>query len=265
MTNNEHAINLRFQCARSLVDEAARLALSLRPEPGKAQAALKGKQDYVTEADNAVEHFIRQRLSALFPEDSVLGEEEGGNTDSMYQWVVDPIDGTSNFARGRNRWCISLALLIDKKPIIGIIHAPAINEVFTAQCGKGAFLNGRPIKASQTRSMDEAMVEIGWSPYVPKNWFEERMSRILQLGTMPRSLGSGALALADVACGRSDGYLEKVIFLWDVAAALVLLKEAGAHVSPFIEMGGAVQPTTILASAPHISSILSQQFDIEVG
>lgn len=264
MTDHKNALDLRFQCARSLIDEAASLALSLRPAPGKAQAKLKGKQDYVTKADHAVEDFIRRRLGTLFPEDSVLGEEEGGDTKSMYQWVVDPIDGTSNFARGRHRWCISLALLVHQKPVIGMIHAPALGDVFTAQDGKGAFLNNHPIKASQTSSMDEAMVEVGWSPYVPKNWFEERMSRLLQLGTMPRSLGSGALALADVACGRSDGYLEKVIFLWDVAAALVLLKEAGAHVSPFIEMGGASQPTTILASAPQISSILSQQFGIEL-
>lgn len=262
MANTE--VDLRFQAASNIVADAAELALSMQPAPGKPQASLKGRQDYVTEADQAVEKFVTERLQALFPQDSVLGEEKGGGIGAQYQWVIDPIDGTSNFARGRNRWCISLGLMKENTPVAGIINAPALREIFTAQLGQGAFLNNRPINASKTSTMNEAMVEIGWSPYVPEGWFQERMSSMLSLGAMPRSLGSGALALADVACGRSDGYLEHTIFLWDVAAALILLKEAGADVSPFIKMGGTTQPTTILASAPSVSSILSQSFNVKM-
>lgn len=266
MTHSHHTSesDTRFHVARSIVSDAARLALSMLPSPGKPQGSLKGKQDYVTEADKAVEKLITTRIQSLFPHDGILGEENGAHGDGDYLWVIDPIDGTSNFARGRNRWCISLGLLHDGKPVAGIIHAPALNEIFTAHLGQGAFLNNRPISASKTHDMGEAMVEVGWSPYAAEGWFQKKMSSLLELGTMPRSLGSGALALADVACGRSDGYLEHTIFLWDVAAALVILHEAGAHVSPFLDMGGRTHPTTILATAPAISSTLAACFDVKM-
>ncbi|MDF7674818.1 inositol monophosphatase [Acetobacteraceae bacterium ESL0709] len=260
----EMEISRRFYVAKSLLEEAALLALAMRPAPGGPSATLKGRQDYVTEADRAVESMIYQRLAKLFPEDGFIGEEHGEQAQGLYQWVLDPIDGTSNFARGRNRWCISLGLMKNKHPVAGIINAPALKEIFTAIEGKGAFLNDTPIRAAKSHVMDEAMVEIGWSPFVPLEWWQEKTTALLNLGGMPRSLGSGALALADVACGRSDGYLEKVIYIWDVAAALVILKEAEACVSPFIEMGGLKEKTIILATAPGVASELSQAFGIEL-
>lgn len=261
ITANDEVM-LRFYAAKSLLEEAATLALSMRPAPGSPNASLKGRQDYVTEADRAVETMISERLSKLFPHDGFIGEEQGTQAQGTYNWVLDPIDGTSNFARGRNRWCISLGLMKNEQPVAGIINAPALKEVFTAIDGKGAFLNGLPIRAAQETNVSESMIEIGWSPFVPLEWWQEKTTALLTLGSMPRSLGSGALALADVACGRSDGYLEKVIYIWDVAAALVILKEAGACVSPFIKMGGLKTKTTILATAPAISDKLSQAFGV---
>lgn len=262
LSHSDTDIDVRFRAARSVIEEAATLAKRMQPAPGKPIAELKGRQDYVTEADKKVETFLVERLSRLFPCDAFLGEEHGENGSSEFRWVIDPIDGTSNYARGRNRWCISLGLMRGDKPVAGIITAPALNETFTAQHGKGAFLNGRAITASSTDNLNEAMVEIGWSPYVPEDWFPQKMDILLKTGAMPRSLGSGALALADVACGRSDGYHEYVIFLWDVAAALVLLEEAGACVSPFLKMGGLTQRTTILASAPAIAPVLFKTLGI---
>lgn len=258
----ETAIDLRFHAAHSIIRKAASLAQAMQPAPGKPVADLKGHQDYVTEADRAVETFVTTHLAALFPEDAFLGEEHGGASSGLFRWIIDPIDGTSNYARGRNRWCISLGLMYQDVPVAGIIEAPALQETFIARKGKGAFLNDSPIKASTTSSLKEAMVEVGWSPYVPEGWYPEKMQALLDKGAMPRSLGSGALALADVACGRSDGYHEFVIFLWDVAAALVLLEEAGACVSPFLKMGGLTQRTTILASAPTIASTLSDTLGV---
>lgn len=258
----EKAIDLRFHAAHSIIRKAATLARNMQPAPGKPVAELKGHQDYVTEADRAVETFITTQLAALFPEDAFLGEEHGNVSSGLFRWVIDPIDGTSNYARGRNRWCISLGLMYQDTPVAGIIEAPSLRETFTARKGKGAFLNDSPIRASRTSSMKEAMVEVGWSPYVPEGWYPEKMQALLNKGVMPRSLGSGALALADVACGRSDGYHEFVIFLWDVAAALVLLEEAGARVSPFLKMGGLTQRTTILASAPELASPLSDTLGV---
>ncbi|MCX5619231.1 MULTISPECIES: inositol monophosphatase family protein [Bombella] len=261
---NTSAINERFHAAQKIIKDAAQLAKNMQPAPGKPTAELKGHQDYVTEADRAVETFLVKELSALFPDDAFLGEEYGATQSGAFRWVIDPIDGTSNYARGRNRWCISIGLMHHDTPVAGIIEAPTLRESFTARIGQGAFLNGTPIQASKTDKLREAMVEIGWSPYVPEGWYPQKMGALLTEGSMPRSLGSGALALADVACGRSDGYHEYVIFLWDVAAALVLLQEAGACVSPFLKNGGLTQRTPILACAPLIAPSLSKTLGVSL-
>lgn len=257
-------IAVRLEAARSVVRDAATLALAMCPPPGGPSGTLKGMQDYLTEADGAVETLISERIQALFPEDGFQGEEGGTRRQGKYRWVVDPIDGTSNFSRGRDRWCVSLGLLEGDTPVAGIIDAPALNEIFIARRGHGATLNGKPIKASPISSTNEAMIEMGWSPRVPVGVFDQKIASIMALGAMPRSGGSGAMALADVACGRLDGYLEIVINLWDVAAALVLLEEAGARVSAFLETGGLTGGATILAAAPGVAEALSKAVDVEI-
>ncbi|MBB2155978.1 inositol monophosphatase [Gluconacetobacter diazotrophicus] len=256
------AILCRFEAARSIVRDAADLAMSMRPPSGGPTAKLKSAQDWLTEADGAVEALISARIGTLFPEDGFQGEEEGRTRTGRLRWVVDPIDGTSNYARGRNRWCVSLGLLDGDQPVAGIIQAPALGETYTAVRGHGAFLNGRPIRASAVTDTRSAMVEMGWSSRVPDGVFAEKAATILRLGAMPRSSGSGALALADVACGRLDGYLEIVINLWDVAAALVLLEEAGARVSPFLRDGGLEGGITLLAAAPGIAADLAVALEV---
>ncbi|NHN90666.1 inositol monophosphatase [Acetobacter sicerae] len=256
------AIERRFEAARAVVDDAARLALSMRPPPGGPVGTQKSAQDWLTEADGAVEAFISRRMAALFPDDGFQGEEEGATRSGSLRWVVDPIDGTSNFARGRNRWCVSLGLLEDDRPVAGIVCAPALGETYTGLVGKGAFLNGKPIKASPVNDTRSAMIEMGWSNRVPKPVFMEKIGAILDSGAMPRSGGSGALALTDVACGRLDAYIEIVINLWDVAGALPILAEAGAKVSPFLRDGGLTGGATILAVAPGIAEALSKAVQI---
>lgn len=251
------AIARRFEAARAVVADAARLAMSMRPPPGGPVGIQKSAQDWLTEADGAVEAFISQRMATLFPEDGFQGEEGGMTRKGGLLWVVDPIDGTSNYARGRNRWCVSLGLLEDNKPVAGIVAAPALNETYTALIGHGAHLNGTKIQASPVKDTRSAMLEMGWSNRVPKDVFMDRIGAFLDLGAMPRSGGSGALALTDVACGRLDGYLEIVINLWDVAGALPILAEAGARVSPFLEEGGLEGGASILAVAPHIAEAVA--------
>lgn len=256
------ALAYRLEAARAVVHDAARLAMSMRPPPGGPQGELKSAQDWLTETDGAVEAFIAQRMQALFPEDGFQGEEGGISRTGSLRWVVDPIDGTSNYARGRCRWCVSLGLMDGDEPVAGVIDAPALGEVYTALRGYGAFLNGKPIKASPIRDPVRSMIEMGWSGRVPKPVFMEKMDAIMALGTMPRSGGCGALALADVASGRLDGYIEIVINLWDVAAALPLLAEAGAVVSPFLQNGGLTGGATILAANPYIGPILAEAVSI---
>ena len=115
------------------------------------QVEQKGHQDYVSEADRNIEVMIRDKIFEAFPDDVVLGEELGGQTgDSL--WVVDPIDGTSNFVRGQNFWCVSISYLRDGKPVVGVIYAPATDELFYAQAGHGAFCNGAPMRVKKVNN-----------------------------------------------------------------------------------------------------------------
>ncbi len=252
------ALDARFAAALELATEAGALALRMRPSPGAATVTLKGAQDWLTEADGAVERFLSDRLATLFPADGFQGEEGGKARGGSLRWVVDPIDGTSNYARGRRRFCVSLALLEDRTPLIGVLVAPAMGETFAARLGGGATLDGAAIRAAATTELARALVEVGWSHRRPVAAFAALMQRVIEAGAAPRASGSGALGLADVAAGRSDAYVELHINLWDVAAALVLLREAGAHVSPFLEGDGPERGNPILACAPGIAAELTR-------
>jgi len=252
------ALDERFETAIALATEAGAMALRMRPPPGAAIATLKGAQDWLTEADGAVEQFLSDRLAAAFPADGFQGEEGGKARQGTLRWVVDPIDGTANYARGGARFCVSLALLEDRTPLIGVLVAPAAGETFAARLGGGATLNGAAIHAAGTTEMARAIVELGWSHRRPAAMFNSLMQRIIEAGAAARLSGSGALGLADVAAGRSDAYVELHINLWDVAAALVLLHEAGAHVSRFLDGDGPERGNPILACAPGIATELTR-------
>jgi myo-inositol-1(or 4)-monophosphatase len=159
--------------------------------------------------------------------------------------------------RGAKRFCVSLGCLDGDAPVIGVIVAPALDETFAACAGAGATLNGAAIRAADTTDLTRATVELGWSRRRPLGDFVALTERIIAAGAMPRLNGSGALGLADVAAGRTDAYAELHINLWDVAAALVILAEAGARVSPFLSGDGQVAGNPILACAPGIADALS--------
>ncbi len=143
-------------------------------------------------------------------------------------------------------------------PVAGVINAPALGEVYTAQRGVGAWLNGQKLIASPVTDAKSAMIEIGWSAKVSPETYASRAKAFLELGMAPRTGACGALALADVASGRSDGYLEIAINLWDVAAALVLIEESGARVSPFLVNGGLTGAIPILATAPGVAELVAR-------
>jgi myo-inositol-1(or 4)-monophosphatase len=251
------ALTDRFETAIQLATEAAALALQMRPPPGASSAKLKGAQDWLTEADGAVERLLSERLANAYPADGFQGEEGGRARSGTLRWVVDPIDGTANFMRGGKRFCVSLGCLEGDTPVLGVIVAPALGETFAACHGLGATLNGVPIHAAETTDLARATVELGWSLRRPREAFLSLTDRIVAAGAMPRLNGSGALGLADVAAGRSDAYVELHINLWDVAAALAILGEAGAAVSPFLAGDGATNGNPILAAAPGIAAALS--------
>ena len=255
-----HALDRRLEIAIALATEAGGLAMRLRPPPGGTLATLKGVQDWVTEADGAVERFLSERLLHAFPDDGFQGEEAGVGRTGALRWVVDPIDGTANYMRGANRFCVSVGLLDGDNPVAGAIVAPALMEIFAARQGAGATLNGKPIHAADTVAMNRATVEIGWSSRRPTGEFLALCARVTDAGAVLRMGGSGALGLADVAAGRQDAYAELHINLWDVAAALVILQEAGATVSDFMAGQGAVAGNPILACASGIGPAMNALF-----
>jgi myo-inositol-1(or 4)-monophosphatase len=223
----------RRDIAAALAAEAASLAARMRAE-GRGTASLKGTQDFLTEADGATERFLRDRLGALFPGEAVLGEEMGGEAAGEGPlWVLDPIDGTSNFARGGDRWCVSVGLVVGGGAVAGAVarHAPA--EVFAGSEGSGATLNGAPIRAAPTEDIARAIVEVGWSLRTPLAGFHRLAERVMAAGAGLRCGGSGALGLVETACGRLDAYLELHINSWDAAAALAIAREAGCWTTAF--------------------------------
>ncbi len=231
--------------------------MQMRPPAGAAQATLKGAQDWLTEADGAVEQMLSDALLSAFPSDGFQGEEGGAARAGTLRWVVDPIDGTSNYARGAPRWCVSLGLLDGEVPVLGVLAAPALGETFAACHGRGATLNGAPIRAAETGSLSRAIIEAGWSPRVKLAEYQALCARLQAEGVMLRNGGSGALGLVDVAAGRMDGYAELHINLWDCAAALAVLQEAGAVTTGFLPrglQGGA----PILAAAPGVAEALAR-------
>jgi myo-inositol-1(or 4)-monophosphatase len=248
------ALQERFETAVALASEAGELAMRMRRG---TTAMLKGPQDWVTEADRVVERFLSERLAAAFPADGFQGEENGIARRGTLCWVVDPIDGTANYMRGGRRFCVSLACLEDRTPLIGAIMAPAVSELYVARRGGGALLNGGPIRVADTSSLDRAIIEIGWSRRRANRDFLALCEKLLDHGAVLRQGGSGALGLVEVAAGRLDGYVELHINLWDVAAALVILAESGAALNAFLGGDGLISGNPIQASTPGLAEALS--------
>jgi myo-inositol-1(or 4)-monophosphatase len=193
----------------------------------------KGEINLVTAADQAAEDYLRERLSAERPDDAILGEEGGGEISNDRVWVVDPLDGTTNYAHGYPAWCTSIALMSDGRSVLGTVYDPTRDELFSAQLGSGARLNGRRLAVSRQSALDQAFITTGF-PYD----LRERSAEVLQpFNAMVRKTlgvrrpGSAALDLCYVAAGRFDGFWEFGLFPWDTAAAALMVSEAGGMVT----------------------------------
>jgi myo-inositol-1(or 4)-monophosphatase len=250
-------LNGRAALCRDVIHSAGKLVLAGFENSGRQPFSMKGPQDFLTETDAASEALIRQAMMQHFPEDGFLGEEGGGGVSDRL-WVVDPVDGTANFARGIPHFCISIAYIENGRTEIGAIYDPAHDELYFARRGAGATRNGQPIEVSSTTDFERASVEMGWSGRVANEIYLETIQALLALGANVRRAGSGALALAYVADGRSDGYLELHMNSWDCLAGLLLVAEAGGDVCPYMAIGSLANGGPVLASAPGISGAISR-------
>lgn len=252
----QDGLDARADFCRELARRAGAVALDgfARITPGAVR--MKGPQDYLTETDAAVERLVREAIADAFPDDGFLGEETGG-TIARDTWVVDPIDGTANFARGLPHFCISIAFVRDGATEIGAICNPVLDELHFARRGAGATRNDAPISVAPTRDLTTASVELGWSPRVPNARYLAAMSELLDLGMNVRRGASGALGLAFVADGRSDGYAEVHMNAWDCLAGLLLVEEAGGRAGPFLRHGSLADGGPVIAAAPGVADALA--------
>jgi len=219
----------------AVVREAGTIALAYFNDLKGLAVNKKSPRDFVTDADVAVEAFLKARLAEKCPEYGFWGEESGQSANQSARWVVDPIDGTHSFSRGQYFWAISVALEIDQKLIMGAVYAPALDDYYTAEKGKGAFKNGLPIAVSTESSLADAMVATGFAclrSYLTDNNLE-RFGRIAQRTTGQRRFGSAAMDLCLIADGQVDAFWEQELNLYDVAAGALIAREAGATVTDF--------------------------------
>lgn len=238
-----------------LAQEAGGLALSgFQAQSGK-KIELKGPQDFLTETDLAVEQFIRRRLQEEFPGDGFLGEETGGGVEDRY-WVVDPIDGTANFARGIPHYCVAIALVSENTVELGAIYNPSLDELYFARRGMGATLNGEAIRVAKTSEIAAASIELGWSNRLPNKDYLDILSKCLEGGANVRRASSGALGLAYVASGRSDAYAELHMNAWDCLAGLLLVQEAGGVTGGSALSGDLSSGGAVLAVTPAIAELV---------
>ncbi|GDX84646.1 inositol monophosphatase [Methylococcaceae bacterium] len=195
----------------------------------------KSPRDFVTAADLAVEAFLQAQLREHYPQFGFLGEEGGQSENQTNRWIVDPIDGTHSFSRGQYYWSISVALEIDGEIVFGAVFAPALDDYYCAAKGQGAWRNGKPIRVSNIDDLGEAMIGTGFAclrSYLENNNLE-RFCRIAQATTGQRLLGSAAVDICLVADGQLDAFWEQELNLYDVAAGVLIAKEAGATVTDF--------------------------------
>lgn len=226
----------------------------------------KGEADLVTAADRASEALIRKRVATQFPSHDVLGEEQGLNDrGSEYRWYVDPLDGTTNFAHGYPVFCVSMALEqrsgSEGTRIAGVVYDPTRDELFTAEQGRGAQLNGKPIHVSKAAQLKECLVATGFPSHKrhknPNIFFYHQIT--LRTHGVRRA-GSAALDLCSVACGRFDGFWEFNLNPWDTAAGVLIVEEAGGHVSRFDGSSFELNSRETLASNGLVHDSLVQEF-----
>jgi len=226
----------------------------------------KTRNDFVTHVDRTSEQLIIDRIQKHFPDHNILAEEGGGaDHDNPYQWIIDPLDGTRNFIQRVPFYCVSIGIYYEGSPLAGAVYNPEQNELFFAWKDEGATLNNRPIRCSTT-PFDKALLATGF-PHLRKDVLSKYMtsfSEIFKSTAGVRRLGAAALDLCYVAAGRMDGYWEIGLHPWDIAAGMLIAREAGAVVTDFQEQELSIKNGQVIAAPqtvhPHLSNILSKHF-----
>ena len=222
------------------------------------QVSIKGPGDYVSASDKKVEKILIEELQKARPHYSILSEEIGeiNNSDESFKWIIDPIDGTNNFLHGIPHFAISIGLEHNKEIICGIIYDPIKDEMFTAEKGKGSYVNNHRMRVSSRSKLKDCIIFTGGPKYgsTNKELSMKEYNKFSSKVIIPiRKLGSGALDMAYVAAGRCDGMWSRNLNYWDIAAGIIIVKEAGGFVTDFDGENEYIQNKTIIATNSKIN------------
>jgi len=260
MSSNLHPmLNVAIKAARAAGAIINRAALDVEA----VRISQKQINDYVTEVDHASEAIIIETLLTAYPGHGILAEESGsqhGAKDSEFVWIIDPLDGTTNFIHGFPVYCVSIALAVRGKIEQAVIFDPSRNDLFTSTKGRGAYLNERRIRVSKRTQLKECLVSTGF-PFRPGDNFKNYLSMmgdVMQRTAGLRRPGAAALDLAYVAAGYTDGFFETGLNIWDVAAGSLLVTEAGGLVGNFTGESDFLEQKECLAGSPRIYGQLVQ-------
>ena len=254
MTLNLHPmVNVAIKAARAAGSIINRAALDIE----SVRISQKKANDFVTEVDHAAEQAIIETLTTAYPGHGIWAEETGrehGAKDSEFVWIIDPLDGTTNFIHGLPVYCVSIALAVKGKVEQAVVYDPTRNDRFTATKGRGAFLNDRRIRVSKRTEMKQSLVSTGF-PFRPGdnfNQYLQMMGDVMQRTAGLRRPGAAALDLAYVAAGYTEGFFEKGLKPWDVAAGSLLVTEAGGLVGNFTGEADFLEQEECLAGNPKV-------------
>jgi myo-inositol-1(or 4)-monophosphatase len=221
------------------------------------QVSLKGPGDYVTASDKKVEKILIEELQKARPNYSILSEEIGEiNNDESFKWIIDPIDGTSNFLHGIPHFAISLGLEHNKEIICGIVYDPIKDEMFSAEKGNGSYVNNKRMRVSARSKLKDCIIFSGGPRSQSENKelaFNEYKKFSSKVDIAIRKLGSASLDMAYVAAGRCDGFWQRDLNYWDIAAGIILIKEAGGLITDFVGEDEYIQKKSILATNSKIN------------
>ena len=254
MTTNQHPmLNVAVKAARTAGSIINRAALDIE----SVRVSQKKANDFVTEVDHAAERIIIDTLLSAYPGHGIWAEESGrtmGAKDSDYVWIIDPLDGTTNFIHGLPVYCVSIALAVKGKVEQAVVYDPTRNDLFTATKGRGAYLNERRIRVSKRNQLKESLISTGF-PFRPGEDFNRylaMMGEVMQRTAGLRRPGAAALDLAYVAAGYTEGFFETGLQPWDVAAGSLLVSEAGGLVGNFTGESDFLEQHECLAGTPKV-------------
>ena len=232
--------------------KAAKILIRDFGEIENLQVSLKGPGNFVTASDIKVEKILVEELQKARPTYSILSEEIGEiNNDESFKWIIDPIDGTSNFLHGIPHFAISIGLEHNKEIICGIIYDPIKDEMFTAEKGNGAYINNKRMRVSSRSKLKDCIIFTGGPRQNPKDkelFFVEYKNFSSIVKTPIRKMGSASLDIAYVAAGRCDGFWQRNLNYWDYAAGIILVKESGGFVTDFNGENRYIENKTILVT-----------------